>query len=97
MAGPLLGLPASFAAALSMAALFCGVTNCPIASLLLSFEFFGGAGLAYYALCCAVSYMLSGYGGLYSAQMIVHSKCRPEARIEYPPGGILIGKGGELR
>lgn len=96
VAGPLLGLPASFAAALSMAALFCGVTNCPLASLLLSFELFGGAGLAYYALCCAVSYMLSGYGGLYSAQMIVHSKCRPEARIDYPPDGILIGKGGEL-
>lgn len=94
VAGPLLGLPASFAAALGMTALFCGVTNCPIASLLLSYELFGGAGLAYYALCCAASYMLSGYGGLYTAQQIVHSKLRPEPLEQDCVQTSTVGKGG---
>jgi H+/Cl- antiporter ClcA len=76
--GSLLGLPASFAAAAGMTAVFCGVTNCPLTSILLSYELFGGEGLPLYALCCAVSYMLSGYSGLYHAQKIVYSKLRPE-------------------
>jgi H+/Cl- antiporter ClcA len=76
--GALLGLPASFAAAAGMVAVFCGVTNCPLTSILLSYELFGGEGLSLYALCCAVSYMLSGYSGLYHAQKIVYSKLRPE-------------------
>ena len=76
--GPLLGLDASFAASLAMTAVFCGVTNCPLTSILLSYELFGGQGLALYALCCALSYMLSGYSGLYHAQKIVYSKLRPE-------------------
>lgn len=76
--GPMLGLNASFAASLGMTAVFCGVTNCPLTSILLSYELFGGQGLALYALCCALSYMLSGYSGLYHAQKIVYSKLRPE-------------------
>lgn len=76
--GAMLGLPASFAAAAGMVSVFCGVTNCPLTSILLSYELFGGEGLPMYALCCAVSYMLSGYSGLYHAQKIVYSKLRPE-------------------
>ena len=76
--GGLLGLPAGFGAALGMTAIFCGVTNCPLSSILLAFELFGGEGLALYALCIAVSYMLSGYYGLYSEQKILYSKLRPE-------------------
>lgn len=76
--GPLLGLPAPFAASLGMAAVFCGVTNCPLASIFLSIELFGFEGAAYYALCCAVSYMLSGYYGLYTEQKIMYSKVQPE-------------------
>ena len=76
--GPMLGLPHSFAGALGMAAVFCGVTNCPISSVLLAFELFGSDGLPLYALCCAVSYMLSGYYGLYSEQKILYSKFRTE-------------------
>ena len=76
--GSLLGLPASFAAAAGMISVFCGVTNCPLTSILLSFELFGGEGLRFYALCCAVSYMCSGYSGLYHAQKIMYSKLRPE-------------------
>ena len=76
--GQLLGLGGSFAASLGMTAVFCGVTNCPLTSILLSYELFGGQGLPMYALCCALSYMLSGYSGLYHAQKIVYSKLRPE-------------------
>ena len=76
--GPMLGLPHGFSGALGMAAVFCGATNCPLTSVLLAFELFGGEGLPLYALCCGVSYMLSGYYGLYSEQKIVYSKFRTE-------------------
>lgn len=75
---PLLGLPASFGAALGMVALFCGVTNCPMTSILLAVELFGSQGLPLFALVCAVSYTLSGYFGLYSEQKILYSKLRAE-------------------
>ena len=78
VAAPFLGLPASFGAALGMTAVFCGVTNCPMTSLFLAYELFGGQGLPLFALSCAVAYMLSGYYGLYSEQKIVYSKFRPE-------------------
>jgi len=77
-AGPLLGLEASFGAALSMTAVFCGATNCPISSILLSFELFGGEGLPLFTLCCAVSFALSGYYSLYTEQRIVYAKLRNE-------------------
>lgn len=76
--GPLLGLPAGFAAAMGMVAVFCGVTNCPITSILLAYELFGGEGLTLFALVCVTSYMLSGYSSLYHSQLIVYSKLRAE-------------------
>ncbi len=76
--GNVLGLDPSFAAGLGMMAVFCGVTNCPLASLILCIELFGMEGLGYYALCCAISYMLSGYYGLYNEQKIMYSKVKPE-------------------
>jgi len=76
--GPLLGLSHSFAGALGMAAVFCGATNCPLSSIFLAYELFGVEGLPLYALCCGVSYMLSGYYGLYSEQRIIYSKFRTE-------------------
>ncbi len=76
--GALLGFPASFAGAVGIVAVFCGVTNCPLTSILLAYELFGGEGLGMYALAIAVSYMLSGYSSLYHAQKIVYSKLRPE-------------------
>lgn len=76
--GPLIGLPAGFAAALCMGAVFCGVTNCPLASVILCIELFGFKGAGYFALCCGISYMLSGYYGLYSEQKIMYSKVQPE-------------------
>lgn len=73
-AAPLLGLPASLGAAVGMAALFCGVTNCPVSSLLISFELFGFSDAYYYLIAIATSYMLSGYFGLYHSQKITYSK-----------------------
>ena len=78
VAGELLGLAPSFAAGVGMVAVFCGVTNCPMASMLLYYELFGGQGMGLFALACAISYMLSGYYGLYSEQKILYSKLRPE-------------------
>ena len=76
--GPLLGVPAGFAAALGLVAVFCGATNCPIASIFLAIELFGEGGLLYFALTCGISYMLSGYTGLYSSQTILYSKLKAQ-------------------
>ena len=76
--GPLLGLPAGFSAAVGLAAVFCGVTNCPLASIFLSVELFGDGGLLYFAAACAISYVLSGYDGLYSSQTILYSKLKAQ-------------------
>ena len=72
--GPILGLPAGFAAGLGLVGVFCAVVNCPLASIILSVELFGAETMPYFAIICAVSYMLSGYYGLYSAQRIMYSK-----------------------
>ena len=76
--GPLIGMPASFAAAIGLVAVFCGAVNCPIASIILSVEMFGSGELLYFALACGISYMLSGYYGLYSSQKIMYSKTHAE-------------------
>ena len=70
--------PERILAALGMVAVFCGVTNCPLTSLLLAFEVFGGGGLPLFAIVCAVTYMLSGYDSLYSEQKIMYGKFRAE-------------------
>ena len=71
---PLLGLDPALGAAIGFIALFCGVVNCPLASLMLSIEVFGSEGLLLFAICCGISYMLSGYFSLYHSQRIVYSK-----------------------
>ena len=76
--GGFLGLPAGFGAAIGLVAVFCGAVNCPIASVLLSVELFGTGDLLYFAMACAISYLLSGYCGLYSSQTILYSKLRAE-------------------
>lgn len=72
--GNLLGFSPVLCTAVGMSAVFCGVTNCPITSLLISFELFGYEGMPYFLLAIAFSYMLSGYYGLYHSQKIVYSK-----------------------
>lgn len=72
--GNLLGFSPTLCTAVGMASVFCGVTNCPISSLLISFELFGYDGMPYFLLSVSFSYMLSGYFGLYQSQKIVYSK-----------------------
>lgn len=74
--GPLLGLPAGFGGAIGLISVFCGATNCPLASVFLSVELFGGDGMLYFALACGLSYMLSGYSSLYTSQDILYSKLK---------------------
>jgi len=72
--GPLLGLDASFAAAICLVALFCGVTNCPITAVFLGIELFGGDGATLFALAAAVAYLVSGNVSLYRKQRVLLSK-----------------------
>ena len=74
VAGGILGFSPELAAAASMVALFCGVTNCPITAMLISFELFGFSGAAYYLIAISISYAVSGYYSLYKDQTIVYSK-----------------------
>ena len=76
--GPLLGMDPSFAAAVGLVALFCGVINCPVASFTLSVELFGGEGVIFFGIASVIGYMLSGYSGLYHGQKIIYSKLEPQ-------------------
>lgn len=76
LTAPVLGLPADLGAACGMVGVFCGVTNCPVTALLISFELFGFEGMPLYLVTAAVSYALSGRGGLYHAQELVYDKIR---------------------
>lgn len=76
--GKLIGLSPSLCAAAGMIAVFCGVTNCPITSMLIAFELFGFEGVPYFLLAVSISYMMSGYYGLYHDQTIVYSKYKTE-------------------
>lgn len=78
--GQILGISPSLCAAVGMASVFCGVTNTPISTLLISLELFGMDACPYIMLGVAVSYMLSGYSGLYHSQKILYSKFRPEIK-----------------
>jgi H+/Cl- antiporter ClcA len=72
--GNILGLSPALCAVLGMAGLFCGVTNCPITSILLSFELFGYTHVSYFLIVIAISYMMSGYNSLYREQTILYNK-----------------------
>ncbi len=72
--GALLGLPPSFCAALGLVGMFCGVTDAPIASMILAIELFGGEGFIFFGIVCTISYILSGRIGLYDSQKHLFSK-----------------------
>ncbi|MCD8045209.1 MAG: chloride channel protein [Clostridiales bacterium] len=76
--GNIVGLSPALCAAVGMGAVFCGVTNSPITALLIYFELFGFEGMPYYLIAVALSYMMSGYYGLYSSQRIIYSKYKTE-------------------
>ncbi len=72
------GVSPSLCAACGLAALFVGVTNCPVSALIIALEMFGYEAMPYFAIIVAVSFTLSGYYGLYSSQKFVYSKIRTE-------------------
>lgn len=72
------GVSPSLCAACGLAALFVGVTNCPVSALIIALELFGYEAMPYFAIIVAVSFTLSGYYGLYSSQKFVYSKIRTE-------------------
>ncbi|NFG23831.1 chloride channel protein [Clostridium botulinum] len=76
--GGLIGLDPRLGAAIGLVALFCGVVNTLITSVILSIELFGSGALILFAVACGVSYMLSGYFSLYSSQKIIYSKLKAE-------------------
>lgn len=76
--GTLVGLSPSLCAAVAMVSVFCGVTNSPLTSLIIGFEMFGFGSMKYLLIGVAISYMLSGYSGLYSEQTILYSKFKPK-------------------
>ena len=69
--GHILGISPSLCAAVGMMSVFCGVTNCPVTSMLIAFELFGYHGVPFFLLGISVSYLMSGYYGLYHDQTIV--------------------------
>ncbi len=71
---PILGIDASFGAAIGLMVVFDAVTNCPVTSLFLAFELFGFTAVPLFLIAAAIGYMLSGYQGLYSEQKIMYSK-----------------------
>ncbi len=78
VAGIIFGISPGFVAALGFIGVFCGVVNCPIASIILAIEVFGGESMLVFALVCAICYMMSGYFGLYSSQKFIFSKLKDE-------------------
>ncbi|MCH4032898.1 MAG: chloride channel protein [Lachnospiraceae bacterium] len=73
----------SLLAACGIGAAFCGVTNSPITALLICLDLFGMDGAPYYLLAVAVSYLASGYYGLYNTQKIAW----PKYRAGFPESG----------
>ncbi len=71
---PLMGMPAGLGAGLGLVGVFCGVTNAPLASLMLSIELFGSEYLPLFGIVVAVSFMLSGHFSLYHSQLFTEKK-----------------------
>lgn len=70
----LIGFPPALGAAVGIIGLFCGVTNAPLASMMLSVELFGAEYVLFFGVVSAVSYALSGHISLYHAQIIMEPK-----------------------
>ncbi|MEE1086973.1 MAG: chloride channel protein [Schaedlerella sp.] len=74
--GQITGLSPALSAACGMAALFSGVTNSPISTMFLCIELFGSEYLLFFLIAVSISYLESGYFGLYHSQKIMYSKTR---------------------
>ena len=65
---PLIGFDPALGAGVGIIAMFCGVTNGVLASMVLSVELFGAEYLPLFAIAAAVSYAMSGHISLYHTQ-----------------------------
>lgn len=77
LVGSVLGYSPALCAAIGMIAMFCGVTNTPIASLIIACELFSFKNVQFFLIAIAVAYLLSGYTSLYTSQKILYSKTEP--------------------
>jgi len=74
VAGRILNLSPSFSAGIGLVSLFCGVSNCPLTSVIMSVELFGSEGIVYFLVSCALSYVLSGNYSLYHDKRFLFSE-----------------------
>ncbi len=65
-----LGLNVAFGGAIGITALFSGVTNCPISTIVLACEMFGVEGVVYYIVASIISFALSGKVSLYKGRKL---------------------------
>ena len=91
--GGVLGLSPVFLAGLGLVAVFCGATNTPIASFFLGLELFHGEAVIYLFIACIISYLFSGYHGIYTSQKIGNAK----SKILRIPEHTTIGSVKTLR
>lgn len=80
---PLIGLSPALCAAAGMGAVFCGVTNCPMAGLLFLFELFGFEAMPYFLLAIAISYVVSSYVTLYKTQHFHFAKFKGDDPLQH--------------
>ncbi len=66
----LLGIDIAFGGAIGITALFSGVTNCPLATVVLACEMFGVEGIGYFAAASIISFALSGKVSLYDGEKL---------------------------
>ena len=64
----LLGASVPLFAAVGMVATFSAASNAPIACIVLGVELFGANALVPFTIACVLAYVVSGHGGIYSAQ-----------------------------
>ncbi|MFH1862725.1 MAG: chloride channel protein [bacterium] len=72
--GSILGLDPAIFAALGMIAVLAGTTNAPIAAAVMGLELFGPNFGLYGAIVCVVSFLMTGYRGVYSSQILARQK-----------------------
>ncbi len=73
-------------AGLGLVGVLAGAANTPIAAILMALELFGSEFAAYAALCCAVSFLISGHHSVYPAQILGMTK---SASLRVDTGGEI--------
>ncbi|WP_163195847.1 voltage-gated chloride channel family protein [Clostridium thermarum] len=91
--GSIFNLSPSFLAGLGLIAVFCGATNTPISSFFLGLELFHGDAIIFLFMACIISYLFSGYHGIYTSQKINNAK----SKILQLPENTTIGSVRSLR